>query len=91
MMTIRFYGDLNRFLLRGARQRQLGRRYREGAAVGEEIEACGVPSGEVELVLVNGEPSGLGRRLAEGDRISVYPHFEDIDLGPHRGLCKLAR
>jgi len=32
---------------------------------------------EVELVLVNCESVGFERELAEGDRVAVYPEFED--------------
>jgi len=45
------------------------------------IEALGVPHTEVALVLANGEPVGLDRPISEGDRIAVYPKFEQLDIG----------
>jgi len=53
-------------------------------SVKDRIEALGVPHTEVELVLVNGEPVDFTYLLRDGDRISVYPRFESLDLGPLR-------
>jgi uncharacterized protein with PIN domain len=44
------------------------------------IEGLGVPHTEVDLVLVNGASAGFGQRLADGDRLSVYPVFEALDI-----------
>lgn len=53
------------------------------------MEAWGVPHPEVGLILVNGEPADLSRPVVPGDRLSVYPAFRRLDLGPavaHRPL-----
>jgi len=49
-------------------------------SVKDMIETLGVPHTEVDLILVNGEPEDFSYRLQSGDRISVYPVFESIDI-----------
>jgi uncharacterized protein with PIN domain len=46
------------------------------------IESLGVPHGEVDLILVNGESVDFSALLPDGARVSVYPVFEAIDIGP---------
>jgi hypothetical protein len=46
------------------------------------IEALGVPHTEVELILVNGESVDFSRQLEDGDRVTVYPRFEAMDVTP---------
>jgi len=36
----------------------------------------GVPQGEVDLILVNGESVNFNYRLQHEDKVSVYPIFE---------------
>jgi uncharacterized protein with PIN domain len=44
------------------------------------IESLGVPHTEVDLILANGESVDFSYRLKPGDRISVYPPFEAMDI-----------
>lgn len=44
------------------------------------IEALGVPHTEVSVVLINGEPAALDRPIEQGDRVAVYPKFEQLDI-----------
>ena len=44
------------------------------------IESLGVPHTEVDLILVNGEPAGFDYQVNDGDRISVYPVFEALNI-----------
>jgi uncharacterized protein with PIN domain len=44
------------------------------------IESLGVPHPEVELILVNGRSVDFSHIVADGDRISVYPVFESLDV-----------
>jgi len=44
------------------------------------IEALGVPHTEVDLILVNGKSVDFGYIIQHGDRISVYPTFESLDI-----------
>ncbi len=46
------------------------------------IETLGVPHTEVEVILVNGVSVGLEHPLQNGDRVSVYPVFESLDVTP---------
>jgi uncharacterized protein with PIN domain len=83
--TFRFYGELNDFLAPARRQVTFGRRCAQAATAKHMIEALGVPHTEVELVLVNGEPSGFERLLADGDRVAAYPRFATLEgLAPLR-------
>ena len=41
-----------------------------------------MPHTEVELIIANGESVGLDYPVADGDRISVYPVFEALDVTP---------
>jgi uncharacterized protein with PIN domain len=82
MATFRFYEELNDFLPRERRGRDITVPCARAATTKHMIEALGVPHTEVELILVNGESSPLGRLIEEGDRISVYPKFEAFDITP---------
>lgn len=91
MATFRFYAELNNFLPPVRRQREFTCRCAQGATVKHMIEALGVPHTEVELVLVNGEPAGLDRRLHEDDRLAVYPRFESLNITqPQQAMCFIA-
>jgi hypothetical protein len=41
----------------------------------------GVPHGEVDLILVDGRSVGFDHIVDDGQRISVYPVFEALDVG----------
>ena len=57
-------------------------RFHVPPTVKDAIEGLGVPHVEVDLILVNGVSVGFDHRLADGDRVSVYPVFESLDIGP---------
>ncbi len=80
--SFRFYEELNDFLAPALRGRAFWRPCAADATVKHIIEALGVPHTEVELILVNGESVGFDQRLGEGDRVSVYPVFEALDITP---------
>ena len=46
------------------------------------IEALGTPHTEVDLVLINGRSASFSDFVEDGDRISVYPVFEGLDIAP---------
>jgi hypothetical protein len=81
-ISLRFYAELNDFLpppLRGADiDHEFGRR----ASIKDMIEAFGVPHTEVEVILVNGNAVDFSYIVQDGDRISVYPVFESVDITP---------
>ena len=76
----RFSEDLSRFLRPEHRHRRFAYACARAANLKNAIEALGVPHTEVELILVNGESSGFGRLLCDGDRVAVYPKFESFDV-----------
>lgn len=51
-------------------------------AVKDLIERMGVPHTEVDLILVNGQSVGLAHPVETGDRVSVFPVFESLDISP---------
>lgn len=46
------------------------------------IEACGVPHTEVDLILANSRSVDFSYVVQDGDRISVFPRFESLDISP---------
>ena len=78
--TFRFYGELNDFLARERRGIGFSTPCAREATTKHMIEALGVPHTEVELILVNGESTGLDALLEEGDRVAVYPRFSSLDV-----------
>ena len=78
----RFYEELNDFLPRARRKRSFRYRCARRASVKQAIEAIGVPHTEVELILVNGRSVDFSHPVREGDRVSVYPQFESLDITP---------
>jgi uncharacterized protein with PIN domain len=78
--TFRFYGELNDFLARERRGRAFPTPCARAATTKHMVEALGVPHTEVELVLVNGAPTGLDDILEDGDRVAVYPRFTTLDV-----------
>jgi len=80
--TFRFYEELNDFLPRTQRYRDILCECARAATTKHMIEALGVPHTEVELILVNGESSDFDRLIQQGDRVAVYPIFEAFDVTP---------
>lgn len=80
--SIRYYAELNDFLPPERRGRLTAYSFDVSGSVKDMIEALGVPHTEVDVILVNGEPVDFSHRVQDGDRISVYPAFESIDVAP---------
>ncbi len=76
----RFYAELNDFLPTNKRQKTFSYRFFGRPSVKDAIEALGVPHPEVDLILVNGISVGFDYHLSAGDRISVYPVFELLNI-----------
>ena len=97
-ITFRFYEELNDFLPAEKRKRDFHEDARGQARVGARIRAQGVPLSRIDLVLVNGESVDFEHPLREGDRVSVYPVFETLEMErvsrlrkkPLRRTCFLA-
>jgi uncharacterized protein with PIN domain len=78
----RFYAELNDFLPPKKRQRTFVHAFELSSSIKDMIESLGVPHTEVDLILVNGESVDFSYLVQDGDRISVYPVFEAIDINP---------
>ena len=81
-ITVRFYEELNDHLPEKYRKKDLSVEMNDAGSVEDLVKKFKIPLSEVHLVLVNGENSNLGRNLKNGDRISVYPIFESLDISP---------
>jgi uncharacterized protein with PIN domain len=79
--SFRFYAELNDFLPTACRQAERELRFHGQPAVKDAIESLGVPHTEVDLILINGAVAGFTDLLHHGDRVSVYPVFESLDIG----------
>jgi uncharacterized protein with PIN domain len=79
-VEVRCYEELNHFLPFELRKRSFPCPLQRGQTVKSLVESLGIPHTEVDLMLVNGHSVGFRHRLAEGDRVSVYPMFETLDV-----------
>jgi hypothetical protein len=82
LANFRFYEELNESLPPRRRKCAFACVCASGATVKHAIEALGVPHTEVELILANGESVDFSYVVQQGDRISVYPVFESLDVTP---------
>jgi len=80
--ALRFYAELNDFLPRRRRAREFELEFESPCPVRHLIELCGVPHTEVELILLDGRSVGFEESVPDRARISVYPMFEALDVGP---------
>ena len=81
-VQIRFYEELNDFLALELRKRAFDHDFERRTSVKDMIESFGVPHTEVEIILVNGRSVDFSHIVQDGDRISVYPVFESLDVSP---------
>lgn len=79
---LRFYEELNDFLPADRRKVSFRHHLNRRASVKDVIESLGVPHTEVDLILANGESVDFSYIVRDGDRISVYPVFESLDIRP---------
>lgn len=77
---VRLYEELNDYLPEEKRKRTLSLSLKGPTTVEDAICLLGVPSEEVDLVLVNGESVRFSHIVQDGDRISIYPIFESLDI-----------
>src|SRR5271157_1471134 len=80
--SLRFYAELNDFLPPERRATDIPCPFHVSPAVRDLIESLGVPHTEVDLILANGESVDFDYPVRDGDRISVYPVFESLDIAP---------
>ena len=80
MALIRFYEELNRFLAKNIKKKDIDLSVDKKVSVKKVIEDLGVPHTEVDLILVNGQSVDFSYPVGTEDRISVYPVFESFDI-----------
>jgi hypothetical protein len=81
-VTLRFYEELNDLLPEELRRKPFEYPVKPTQSIKHLIENLGVPHTEVEIILANGRSVGFDYLPADGDRISVYPMFERLDVTP---------
>ncbi len=81
-ITLRFYEELNDFLPGDQRKRPFEQEFKPTQSIKHLIESLGVPHTEVEIILANGRSVDFAYQPVDGDRISVYPMFERLDVTP---------
>lgn len=79
-ICLRVYEELNDYLPPDKRKRDFTFPIEDATSVREVIRALGIPDSEVELILVNGSSAVLSHILVPGDRVSIYPVFESLDV-----------
>jgi uncharacterized protein with PIN domain len=79
---VRFYEELNDFLPAARRKRDIELPVDRARSVKDAIESLGVPHTEIDLILVDGKSVDFGHLLRGGERVSVYPMFEALDISP---------
>ncbi len=78
--VFRFYEELNFFLSVDRRKRDFEVEFEGQKTLGELIEGLGVPCEKVDLILANGQSVGLDHVPREGERVSIYPVFEALNI-----------
>jgi len=81
-VQLRFYEELNDFLPPALRKTTITYELTRRASVKDVIESFGVPHTEIEFILANGRSVDFSYIVQAGDRISVYPMFEALDISP---------
>jgi uncharacterized protein with PIN domain/sulfur carrier protein ThiS len=81
-VEVRFIAGLNDLLPPGRRGRPIMLEVAPGTTVKDLAESLGVPHTEIDVILVDGESVDFGRQVGDGDRVSVYPVFEALDVSP---------
>ena len=79
-VRVRFYQELGDFLAPELRGRELELTVNAGTTTKALVEHYGIPHGEVDLLLVDGESVDFAYQLSDGQRASVYPVFESFDI-----------
>ncbi|MFA5403775.1 MAG: Mut7-C RNAse domain-containing protein [Ignavibacteria bacterium] len=79
-VKFRFYEELNDFLPERRKRILFDFCFEGNPAVKDIIESFCVPHTEVDLIIVNGVSVSFNYNLRDGDYVSVYPVFENLDI-----------
>jgi hypothetical protein len=78
--TFRFYEELNDFLPNNRKKVDFEAKLNGKKSIKRIIEGFGVPPKEIDLILVNGKSVDFNYVIKDGDRVSVYPVFERLNI-----------
>ncbi|MFC1491933.1 Mut7-C RNAse domain-containing protein [Nitrospinota bacterium] len=81
-VLIRVYEELNNYLPPDRRKVAFSATFDPETSMKEIVDTLGIPLSEVDLILANGDSVDLSHRPRDGNRISLYPVFESIDVSP---------
>ncbi len=79
-VSVRVYEELNDFIKPERRKRTFTCDIPSGATVSQLLTDLGIPADSVDLVLAGDASVGLSHRIRDGERISIYPMFETLDI-----------
>ncbi len=79
-LKFRFYEELNDFLPEKRKKIIFDYNIEGNPSVKDVVESFGVPHTEVDLIIVNGVSVNFDYNLQDGDFVSVYPVFENMDI-----------
>jgi hypothetical protein len=85
-IVLRFYEELNEYLPVNRRKQDIEVALPEPRTLGSVIISFGIPLSDIDLVLLNGNSVDFDHILEPGDRVSVYPVFERLNL---KGVTRL--
>jgi uncharacterized protein with PIN domain len=79
-LFIRCYEELNAYLPRQKRKITFEHEFKPGDNIEQIIKSLHIPKDAVDLILVNGKSVDLHYRPRSGNRLSLYPVFESLDI-----------
>ncbi len=85
---LRFYEELNDFIPKHLSKKILEKELLLSTTVKDLVESFNVPHTEVDLILVNGQSVSFDYKIADQDRVSIYPVFESFDISSIQHLQK---
>jgi len=80
--TFRYYAELNNLLLPEQRHKDIPVTFKGRQSVKHLIESMGIPHTEIDLILANGKSVKFSYIAENGDKFSIYPVFETLDISP---------
>jgi uncharacterized protein with PIN domain len=79
-LFIRCYEELNVYLPQQKRKTTFKHEFKPGDNIEQIIESLHIPKNEIDLILANGESVDLHYQPQSGNRLSLYPVFESLDI-----------
>jgi hypothetical protein len=77
---LRFYEELNDYLPPGKRKVEFEHAFEGHLSILDLLRVFNIPPEKVDLVLADGTSVDFSHRLRDGERISLYPVFELLDI-----------